>query len=135
MYFNLSRDYWWPGMTTYIKEYVKGCDKCQQTKINHQPWKGPLMLIKGPLEPLPFKQISMDLMTDLPLTEDGYNALLVVMDHGLSKGIILIPTVKTVILTGIAELLQDNAFKCYGLPDTIISDRDPRLPLQSSKNG
>jgi transposase InsO family protein len=69
----------------------------------------------------------MDLMTDLPPTEDGYDTLLVVVDHGLSKGIILIPTVKTVNSTGIAELLQDNAFKCYGLPDTIISDRDPRF--------
>jgi hypothetical protein len=95
-------------MTAYVNEYVKGCDKCQQTKINHRPWKGPLMPIKGPLEPLPFKQASMDLMTDLPPTEDGYDTLLVVVDHGLSKGIILIPTVKTVTSTGIAELLQDN---------------------------
>jgi hypothetical protein len=114
-------------MTAYVSEYVKGCDKCQQTKINHRPWKGPLMPIKGPLEPLPFRQASMDLMTDLPSTEDGYDTLLVVVDHGLSKGIILIPTVKTVTSTGIAELLQDNMFKRYGLPDTIISDRDPRF--------
>jgi transposase InsO family protein len=79
-------------------------------------------------EPLPFKQISMDLMTDLlPPMEDGYDTLLVVVDHGLSKGIILIPTVKTVTSTGIAELLQDNTFKRYGLLDTIISDRDPRF--------
>ena len=85
------------------------------------------MPIKGPLEPLPFKQISIDLMTDLPPMEDGYDTLLVVVDHGLSKGIILIPTVKTVTSTGIAELLQDNAFKRYGLPDTIILDRDPRF--------
>jgi transposase InsO family protein len=85
------------------------------------------MLIKGPLEPLPFKQASMDLMTDLPPTEDGYNTLLVVVDHGLSKGVILIPTTKTVTSTGIAELLQDKMFKRYGQPDTIISDQDPRF--------
>jgi hypothetical protein len=114
-------------MTTYVKEYVKGCDKCGRTKINRRPWKGPLMPIKGPLEPLPFKQASMDLMTDLPPTEDGYDTLLVVVDHNLSKGIIIIPMVKTVTSTGIAELLQDNMFKCYGLPDTIISDQDPRF--------
>jgi hypothetical protein len=47
----------------------------------------------------------MDLMTNLPPTEDGYDTLLVVVDHGLSKGIILILTVKTVTSTGIAELL------------------------------
>jgi hypothetical protein len=92
-------------MTTYIKEYVKGCDKCQQNKINQQPWKGLLVPIKGPLELLPLRQISMDLMTNRPPTEDGYDTLLVVMDHGLSKGVILIATVKMVTSTGIAELL------------------------------
>jgi hypothetical protein len=126
-YFNLSRDYWWPGMTTYVKEYVKGCDSCQQNKINHRPWKGPLYPISGPLDLLPFKQISMDLMTDLPPTNDGYDTLLVVVDHGLSKAIVLIPTLKTVTATGIAELLQDNVFKRFGLPERIISDRDPRF--------
>jgi hypothetical protein len=38
----------------------------------------------------------MDLMTDLPPTDDGYDTLLVIVDHGLSKGIILVPTTKTV---------------------------------------
>jgi transposase InsO family protein len=66
-------------------------------------------------------------MTDLPPTDDGYDTLLVIVDHGLSKGIILVPTTKTVKSTGIAELLQDNVFKRYGIPDTLISDRDPRF--------
>jgi hypothetical protein len=55
MYFNLAHDYWWPGMTTNVKEYVKGYNKCQRIKINNGPWKGLLMPIKGPPEPLPFK--------------------------------------------------------------------------------
>ena len=33
-YYLLSRDYWWPGMSTFVKEYVKGCHDCQQMKIN-----------------------------------------------------------------------------------------------------
>jgi hypothetical protein len=69
-----------------------------------------LFPVKGPVDPLPFKQILMDLMTDLPPTDDGYKTLLVVVDHSLSKGIILIPTQKTVKSTGIAELLRDNVF-------------------------
>jgi hypothetical protein len=124
---NLKRDYWWPGMPNFVREYVKGCLLCQRNKINRNPWKGPLFLIKEPLDPLPFKQISMDLMTDLPPTDDGYDTLLVVVDHGLSKGVILVPTTKTVKSTGIAELLQDNVFRRYGIPDTLISDRDPRF--------
>ena len=98
-------------MTTFINEYVKGCGKCQQNKINRRPWKGPLMPIPGPADPRPFAQISMDLMTDLPPSEEGYDTLLVVMDHGLTEGLVLIPTRKTLTLTDTAELLNDNVFK------------------------
>jgi hypothetical protein len=69
----------------------------------------------------------MDLLTDLPPTEDGYDTLLVVLDHGLSKGLVLCPTRKTITSTGTAELLNDNVFRRYGLSTTIISDRDPRF--------
>ena len=126
-YLNVSRHYWWPGLTTFVHEYVKGCGKCQQNKINRRPWKGPLMPIAGPQDPTPFRQISMDLLTDLPPTEESYDTLLVVVDHGLSKGLILCPTRKTVTSTGIAELLNDNVFRRYGVSQRIISDRDPRF--------
>jgi len=62
---------------------------------------------------------------------DGYDTLLVVVDHGLSKALVLIPTTKKVTSTGIAELLQDNVYKWYGLSDSIISDRDPRFASQT----
>jgi len=29
-----KQHYWWPGMRSFIKEYVKGCRTCQQFKIN-----------------------------------------------------------------------------------------------------
>ena len=28
----VSRNYWWPGMTMFVKKYVTGCDMCQQMK-------------------------------------------------------------------------------------------------------
>ena len=33
----IKEHYWWPGMQTFIKEYVKGCGVCQQFKINRNP--------------------------------------------------------------------------------------------------
>src|SRR5260370_40927428 len=53
--------------------------------------------------------------------------LLVVVDHGLSKGLVLPPALKTVTSIGIAELLQDNVFKRYGISDLLSSDQDPRF--------
>jgi len=69
----------------------------------------------------PFAQSSMDLITGLP-PSDGYNAILVVVDHGLSKGVILVPTKDTMNSDETATLLQDNVFKRFGLPDKLISD-------------
>jgi transposase InsO family protein len=49
------------------------------------------------------------------------------VDQGLSKGVILCPCIKTIMWEGTATLLQDKLFKRFGLPDKIISDRDPRF--------
>jgi hypothetical protein len=68
----------------------------------------------------------MDLITDLPEI-DGFDSILVVVDQGLSKGVILIPCNKTVTSEGTGQLLLNNLYKRFGLPDKIISDRDPRF--------
>jgi transposase InsO family protein len=66
----------------------------------------------------------MDLITDLPPVKE-YDSILVVVDQGLSKGVILCPCAKTITWEGAATLLCDNLFKRFGSPDEIISDRDP----------
>jgi transposase InsO family protein len=68
----------------------------------------------------------MDLIMDLPPVE-GYNSILVIVDRGLLKGVILCPCVKTITWEGTATLLHDNLFKRFGLPDKMISDRDLRF--------
>ena len=72
----------------------------------------------------------MDLITDLQPV-NGYDSILVVVDQGLSKGVILSPCAKTITWEGIAELLQDNLFKRFGLLDRIISDRDPQFAAKA----
>ena len=31
---SVEREYWWPGLRTFVQNYVKGCGICQQYKIN-----------------------------------------------------------------------------------------------------
>jgi hypothetical protein len=124
--------YWWPGLRTFVKNYVKGCPDCQQFKINRRPTKPTLQAIPGPDTIEPFKQISMDFITDLP-SIDGYDTILSMVDHGLTKGVILIPTDKTVTAEKTAQLILDHVHKRFGLPDKIISDRGPQFAAKFFK--
>ena len=99
----LTAGHWWPGMAQFIKKYVDGCAPCQQNKTNTHPTIPPLNPIIS-RETLPFKQISYDLITDLPVS-NGFNSLLVVVDHGLSKGVILCPTKKTITAKGVTTII------------------------------
>ena len=67
---NVQRMYWWPGMYSQIREYVKGCLICQQDKhLLRQP--------AGKLVPLPtpahaWEHITMDRIVGLPKTKKGH---------------------------------------------------------------
>ncbi|KAI5115482.1 hypothetical protein M0805_008817 [Coniferiporia weirii] len=78
---------------------------------------------------LPFQSVSMDFITDLPLS-NHYDSIMVVVDHDSSKGIILIPCTKTLDALGMAKLYHDYVYKCFGLPKHIISDRGPQFASQ-----
>ena len=62
---------------------------------------------------------------------DGCNSLLVMVDQGLSKGVILCPTAKTVDMDGIGDLLHENLYKRFGLPDKMLSDRGPQFAAKA----
>ena len=121
----VAAEFWWPGLASFIHRYVEGCATCQQNKANTHPTIPPLSPIKS-LASHPFQQISCDLITDLPVSS-GFDSLLVVVDHGLTKGVILCPTKKSVIAEGIASLFFHKVFLRFGLFDKVISDRGPQF--------
>ena len=55
---------------------------------------------------------------------------MVMVDHGLTKGVILIPCNKRVDALGSADLYLEHVYKRFRLPDKIISDYDPRFTSQ-----
>ena len=118
-------DYWWPGLAFYVCKYVEGCTICQQNKSNTHPTIPPLTLIKSSASH-PFQQLSCDLITNLP-PSNSFDSLLVVVDHGLSKGVILCPTKKTVSAEGVTSFFFHKVFLCFGLYDKIISDCGPQF--------
>jgi hypothetical protein len=74
-------------MTIFIKTFIEGCTKCQQMKVNTNPTASPLSPIKTTAT-RPFKLVTTDFITDLP-ENDGNDSIMAVVDHGLTKGVIL----------------------------------------------
>ncbi|KAJ2933679.1 hypothetical protein H1R20_g3469, partial [Candolleomyces eurysporus] len=122
----LQNDYFWPGMTKFVNNYVKGCAQCQQNKINRRPSKPPLFPIEHSTETRPFSQISMDLITDLPVS-NGYDSILVIVDHGLTKGVVFTPCNKMITNEQVSDILFRKILTKYGRPNKIISDRGPQF--------
>ena len=127
----VASEFWWPGLTSYVHSYVCGCASCQQHKVNTHLSHPPLLPILSSCS-FPFQQISCDLITDLPLS-NGFDTLLVMVDHGLTKGAILCPTKKTIYAAGVASLFFSKVFKRFGLYDKIISDRGPQFTSTFAK--
>ena len=124
-YSSLSHNYWWPGMSSFICHFVASCALCQQMKVNTHPTMPALSLLPSSCT-YPFQQLLVDLVTSLPPSH-SFDSLLVVVDHGLSKGVILIPCNKDIDAKGVAELFFKHVFLHFGLHDHLISDHGPQF--------
>ena len=119
----VAREYVWPGMRAMVNHYVDACAVCQQVKYNRQK---PFGLLKPlPVPSRPWKDISMDFVTKLPLS-DGFDSILVVVDR-FSKMTHFIPCVEAIDAEGVAKLIMKNIVRLHGLPDSIVSDRGPQF--------
>jgi len=122
----VTRNFWWPGVSREVKQYVEGCDACQRNKNCMQAPAGKLMLNSIPEKP--WSHISADFITKLPLAQ-GYDLILVVVDR-LTKMAHFIPTTEKTIAGGLVRLFRDNVWKLHGLPESIISDRGPQFAAE-----
>ena len=120
----LKRLYLWPGMAKAVKDYVASCPTCQRTKATNQVPAGLLQSL--PIPEAPWQQVAMDLITQLPLTSRGNDAIVTFTDR-LTKMVHVTPTTTSVDAVGTARLFFDNVVRLHGVPTAIISDRDPRF--------
>ena len=117
----LQRDYWWPTMKAFIKEYVAGCAICQQTKTITWRNQRPLQPIMPEERPLPFATMSVDFVVKLPESK-GNDTILTITDQGCTKVVILVPCREDMGAEAIAELFKEWIFPYTGIPTWLISD-------------
>jgi hypothetical protein len=112
-------------MKQFVTDYVKGCAQCQANKANTHKTRPPLYLIKLQ-NTYPFETIALDFITKLP-ESIGFNTILTITDHHCSKAALLIPCREEIDGPGVAQLYLRHVFPHYGLPQKVISNRDPRF--------
>ena len=94
--------------------------------MNNRPTKAPLQPIYPQKNTTPFKIVALDFITKLP-SSDGYDSILTITDQGCTKMTHFIPCNKTITAEETAHSFLEVIVRRYGLPDKIISNRDPRF--------
>ena len=117
---------WWPTIHRDVRQYVHGCQVCQATKVNTHPTTPLITPHDVASNPFPFKQVSVDLVTDLPPAR-GCDSILTIVDQGLTKAVFFLPTNKMASSAEIAKLYHDVVYPNYRIPDAVISDHGPQF--------
>ncbi len=125
----VTQHYEGPWLQTFVKQYVQGCPYCQESKTNISQKKAPLQQFDTYIEEGPFQYISMDLITDLPKSEE-YDSVLTIVNQGCSKAAKFLPCNKTIDGPGVTWLYLTHLVPLFGLPKRIISDKDPWFTSQ-----
>ncbi|GKE20538.1 putative reverse transcriptase domain-containing protein [Tanacetum coccineum] len=106
-YGDLQTLYWWPNMKADIATYVSKCLTCAKVKAEHQRPSG--LLIQPKIPEWKWDNITMDFVTKLPKSSQGYDTIWVIVDR-LTKSAIFTPMRETDPLDKLARMyLKENA--------------------------
>jgi len=73
----ISRNYWWPQMSRYIRQYVSTCDLCLRMKLTRQAPVGELHPLQIPDSR--WDTLSVDFIVELP-SSSGHDVVMTVVD-------------------------------------------------------
>ena len=99
---------------------------CQQIKVNTHLLASPFTFIKADSYIYPFSIVIMDFITNL-LESNRYNVLYIVVDHDLTKAIVLVLCTKTIDTIGTVRLYYNNIYQRFELSGRIILDKEPQF--------
>ncbi|MBW0540218.1 hypothetical protein O181_079933 [Austropuccinia psidii MF-1] len=115
----INRDFYWAVINQIIKYYVSSFQQCSRNKnIRHKKL--------GSLKPLqiqscPWNSLSIDFITQFPLSKN-FNSILLVVDR-FSKIAIFIPAYSTITSPYLSQIFINDVFSKNGLQVSIVSDR------------
>jgi hypothetical protein len=124
-YETVARRFFWPRMYQKVKRYVQGCATCARTKSSNQKPYGLLQPLDIPDER--WRRINIDFITKLPVTKDGNDTIITIIDALTKRAHWIATTEKHLTAIKFAEIFRDHYVRYHGIPDAIVSDRDVRF--------
>lgn len=109
-----------PGLRSFVRNYIRESDTCQRKKGENVSPAGlllPLLILRRN-----WTEISMDFIEGLPGSQ-GNEVIMVVVDR-LSKYAHFIPLSHPSTAVTMAQLFLDSNFKLHDLPLSIVIDQD-----------
>jgi hypothetical protein len=121
------RRFFWTQMSQDVTDYVRSCHTCQQMKYGRKPI-GRIHPIAPPEDK--WSAFFLDFVTGLPLTANGFDAILTVTEAVTSMVHFIALRFADSKAPVIAQLLKEGVFRLHGMPRKIMSDRDPRFTAE-----
>ncbi|GJW63574.1 putative reverse transcriptase domain-containing protein [Tanacetum coccineum] len=124
MYQDAEKLYWWLNMKAGIATYVRKCLTCARVKAEHQRPSG--LLVQPEIPEWKWDNITMDFITKLPRSSQGFDTIWVIVDR-LTKSAHFLPIRENDPLDKLARLYLNRIVARHGIPASIICDRDGRF--------
>lgn len=119
-YHRMSEEIRAPGLADWVRKQILGCIVCARAKADTRK-PPPMHAILTP--PVPFHSLNVDALSGLPLVRQ-FDRMWVAVCR-FSKFVFLVPASTTDDSSATARRLLDGIFAWVGLPEVMISDRDP----------
>jgi hypothetical protein len=113
----------WPKMFKDVERYVQTCPDCQ---VNKQPTKKPAGVGHVlPIPERPWQSVAINFIGSITASQ-GYTNIMVIMDR-FSGFLLCFPLKNKFSAVDVADTFPFTFCGRYGLPESIVSDRDTRF--------
>ena len=120
----IKRYFHWPGVDEDVAKY---CDSCKDCKLGkYRTHKRGAAHIPYDVPDYPWQVVHMDYKTGLPLTRRNKDAFVIFVCK-LTKRLRAVPCRKDITATQTADIMFREVVRNHGIPEVIISDRDPKF--------
>jgi hypothetical protein len=126
----IRANFYWKGMRSRIKTFIRECEVCQRHKVE-------VTTPKGLLHPLPipvqiWEDLLMDFIDGLPSSR-GKSTIFVIVDR-LSKYAHFLAISHPYTAISVAQVFFDNIFKLHGMPSLLCAIETQLLQANSGRN-